>query len=122
MIPRRFFWLFDLLILALAFLGAYSLLPSYQSLFAPGGSLRLPWLDVLTPAIGSGPLPPLAGWLWVYAAVAPPTLLFLELFGDYQPLLDQSRTRIGLGSFFAPLLGLSMVTLVLFAVKSQDAS
>ena len=56
MIPRRFFWLFDFLILSLTFLAAYSLVPRRAPLFAPGG-----------------------------------------------PLLYQSRTRIVLGSFVAPL-------------------
>lgn len=56
MIPRRFFWLFDFLILSLTFLAAYSLVPRLAPLFAPGG-----------------------------------------------PLLYQSRTRIVLGSFVAPL-------------------
>ncbi len=37
MIPRRFFWLFDLLTLSFAFLAAYSLVPRLQPLFAPRG-------------------------------------------------------------------------------------
>ena len=42
MIPRRFFWLFDFLILGLAFLVAYSLVPRLAPLFAPGGPLLYP--------------------------------------------------------------------------------
>jgi hypothetical protein len=60
MIPRRFFWFFDLLILGVAFLVAYLLVPRLAPLFALGGSLRTLWLETLvSPAIWSGQIPPL---------------------------------------------------------------
>jgi exopolysaccharide biosynthesis polyprenyl glycosylphosphotransferase len=123
MIPRRFFWLFDFLILGLAFLAAYSLVPQLAPLFAPDGPLWTQWLEALTsPAIWSGQMPPLVEWLWVFLVMAPATLLILEALGNYGPLLFQSRTRIVAGSFVAPLASLSLVTLVLFALKHPDWS
>jgi len=104
MIPRRFFWLFDFLILGLAFLAAYSLVPRLAPLLAPGGPLRTPWLEALaSPALWSGQLPPLAELLWILLVMAPATLLVLGALGNYGPLLYQSRTRIVVGSFLAPL-------------------
>jgi hypothetical protein len=104
MIPRRFFWLFDLLVLIAAFLAARALVPRLAPLFAPGGPLRTPWLEALTsPAIWRGQLPPLAELLWILLVMAPSTLLMLSALGNYGPLLYQSRTRITVGSFLASL-------------------
>jgi len=116
MIPRRFFWLFDLLVLGVAFLAAYSLVPRLAPLFAPGGPLRTPWLETwVSPALWSGQLPPLAELLWIFLVMAPSTLLILGVLGNYGPLLFQSRTRIVAGSFAAPLASLSLAGQVLLA-------
>jgi exopolysaccharide biosynthesis polyprenyl glycosylphosphotransferase len=120
-IPRRFFWLFDLLILVVAFVTAYYLVPLLLPLFAPGGSLRLPWMEVLSPTIGNQ-LPSFAELFWIFVIVAPATLLFLEMIGNYGPLLNQSYTRIVLGGLIAPLAGLSVLALVLFAFKAPTWS
>jgi len=109
MIPRRFFGLFDLLILWAAFLAAYSLVPHLAPLFALGGPLRTHWLETLaSPAVWSGQMPPLTELLWIFLMMAPVTLLVLGALGNYGPLLYPSRTRIVLGSFLAPLAGLSL--------------
>jgi len=123
MIPRRFFWLFDFLIQSVAFRAAYSLVPHLAPLFAPGGPLRKPWLAALaSPASWNGQMPPLAEWLWVLLVMAPATLLTLSALGNYRPLLYQSRTRIVVGSFLAPLAGLNLMALVLFALKGPEQS
>jgi hypothetical protein len=115
MIPRRFFWLFDFLILSVAFRVAYSLVPRLAPFFAPDGPLRTPWLEALaSPALWNGQLPPLAEWLWVFLVMTPATLLILSALGNYGPLLYQSRTRIVVGSFLAPLAGLSLAMLALW--------
>jgi hypothetical protein len=109
MIPRRFFWFFDFLILGLAFLAAYSLVPRLAPLFAPGGPLHTPWLAALaSPALWNGQMPPLVEWLWVFLLMVPATLLMLSALGNYGPLLYQSRTRVVVGSFLVPLSGLSL--------------
>jgi exopolysaccharide biosynthesis polyprenyl glycosylphosphotransferase len=123
MIPRRFFWLFDTLILGAAFLAAYFLVPRIQPLFAPGGPLWSAWLEALAvPAGGSGRLPPLAELLWIFLTMAPATLMILGVSGNHGPLLYQSRTRIVAGSLLAPIVGLSPVTLVSYALKTPHWS
>jgi exopolysaccharide biosynthesis polyprenyl glycosylphosphotransferase len=119
MIPRRFFWLFDILVLVAAFLTAYLLVPSMDPLFADGGLLRDTWVEKLSIPTGwDGLLPPLTELLWLFVIIASGTLLFLEVAGNYGPLLHQSYTRIVVGSTFAPLAGLSVMALVLFAFKA----
>jgi len=124
LIPRRFFWLFDLIGLGLAFLGAYVLAPRIQILVAPGGFLHLSWLEVLSPPLPDwiGQFPPLMELLWILLMMIPATLLFMEVFGGYHPLLWQSRTRVITSSLLAPLGGVSLVTLVLFVLKSPGWS
>jgi hypothetical protein len=57
---------------------------------------------------GGWNLAPLTELLWIFLVMAPATLLVLGALGNYGPLLYPSRTRIVLGSFLAPLAGLSL--------------
>jgi hypothetical protein len=58
MIPRRFFWLFDFLIMGAAFLAAYFFFPHIQLLLAKTILLWIPWLETIAaPAIGGGRYP-----------------------------------------------------------------
>lgn len=116
MIPRRFFWLFDSLILALAFLGAHALQPAMRAWVAPGGVLAHPAFAVIAPA--PGPLPPLAARLWMLGVLAPLTIILLEVAGNYAPLLRQSRARVAAGALLAPVGALSGLALLLLAVQS----
>jgi exopolysaccharide biosynthesis polyprenyl glycosylphosphotransferase len=117
MIPRRFLWLFDILTLAAAFLLAYALVPVLQPWLAKSGISRQPWIVLLAaPSVWTGRLPPLTDVLWILATMVPTTVLFLEVFGNYRPLFLQSRTRLVLGTFLAPIAALSVLTLVLYAV------
>ena len=85
MIPRRFFWLFDLLTLGGAFLAAYLIVPQLQPLLAPSGLLRTGWIEVLSlPPNWGAQLPPLTGLLWIFLAVALTTILVLEVLGAYR--------------------------------------
>ncbi len=123
MIPRRIFWLFDLIVLTVAFLMAYSLVPSLQALFAPDGMLHSPWLDKLaSPALWNGVLPPGIDLLWMLLIMTPAALITLTFFGAHGSLLRLSRTRIVTAGILAPLAGLSLIALVLFALKSRDWS
>ncbi len=97
MIPRRFFWLFDLIVIAIAFLAAYRLVPHILPLFAPGGPLCTPWLEeVFSPNVWTVQFPPLSDFLWVFLVMAPTTVVVLGMLGAHSPLLYQSRTRIWL--------------------------
>ncbi|MGQ0571750.1 MAG: sugar transferase [Armatimonadota bacterium] len=122
-IPIRFFWLLDFLVLAAAFLAAFSLTPHVHFLFAPGGALRADWLEALmSPALQGGHLPPFLDMVWVLGAMAPLTLVVLSAVGAYGDLLAIPLVRLVVGSLLAPLAGLSIVTLALFAFKRLDWS
>lgn len=120
MIPRRIFWLFDILTLSAAFLLAYLVMPIIQGWLIPGGALYQPWIDQLAPA--NGVLPPIGDLLWILLTTTLASLLFIELSGGYRRLVDQSYTRLALRSLAAPLVGLSLITLALFALKSPGDS
>lgn len=87
-------------------------------------STRLPWIgnDMSIAEELARTLPGFTSLLWIGLALVPGTLFFLEIFGAYKPLFQQSRTRICLSSLLAPFVGLSLVTLTLYAVKSPGWS
>jgi exopolysaccharide biosynthesis polyprenyl glycosylphosphotransferase len=119
MIPRRFFWLFDLLMLGGAFLLTHAVVARLHPLIMPQSLARWPWLaafGVLPPGV-AGPFPSLAQLVWIFIVMTPATLLCLEAFGGYQPIIQQSRTRLILSSLLSPLAALSLVTLVSFAAR-----
>ena len=123
MVPRRILWLLDLLVLAFAFLAAYLLVPSVQPLFAPGATLWFPALDTLSvPSETQRVLQPLTDLSWVFVAMIPATIMFLEAFGCYKPLFNVSLKRLILGGILAPAAGFSIITFVLFALKNPGWS
>ncbi len=124
MIPRRFFWFFDLLVLSLAFLLAYELAPRAQALFTAGGPFSsFPINRYLLPPTASVPFPPMPEFIWILVATVPVTVLFMELLGAYGPVrANQSVVRILVGSLISPFLGLSLVALGLFAIKQSSWS
>jgi exopolysaccharide biosynthesis polyprenyl glycosylphosphotransferase len=117
-IPRPFFWLLDVLLAVLAFAAAYTLYPVLQAALLSSGFLQLPWIQALSPAAGDRP--PLVSLLWILVATAPPTLLFLEAFGNYRVLPRQSLTRVAVGGLLAPFGGLSVLALILFALPELN--
>jgi len=122
-IPRRFFWLLDVLGLILAFVLAYNLVPTLQPLFAAGGPFHSEWLVELTsPALWSGQLPPPIDLAWILIAMTPVVLVVLGLTGNHGSLLQQSRMRVVIGCLLAPFVGLGVVTLILFALKNTEWS
>src|SRR5450759_5334134 len=135
MIPRRFFWLFDLLVLCAAFLTAYALLP-FLYVWLSWMPAEIRWLipeslalsdwigSVVTLMLkGKGILPPLRELLWILLSVAPTTVLFVEMLGGYATrVLRQSRVRLATTGLFAPFAGLGLVLLILFALKVPGVS
>lgn len=120
MISHRIFWIFDTVVLGSAFLVAYFLFPAIQLLFAPGGLLGDIWTQFLpVPETWGARLPPIVDFLWVFLVVALATLIVLELIGGHSAISSQSWLRIIVNGFVSPLVGLSLVTLILFAFKSQ---
>lgn len=120
MIPRRIFWLFDILVLAAAFLLAYMVMFTFQSWLAPGGSLHLPWIERFVAT--NGVLPPINVLLWILLTTTIASLLSIEFVGGYLRIVDQSYTRLVITSLAAPLVGLCLIALVLFALKSPGDS
>ena len=110
MVPYRFFWLFDLMVLAVAFSIAYWLAPDLRFLFVPGNLFYVDWIEpLLSPAIWDGILPPVGDILWVPATMTLATLPVLMLSGCYGLLVKQPRTHIIVGSWLAALVGVGMI-------------
>jgi len=137
MIPRRFFWLFDILVLCVAFFTAYALWPFLYGLLSLTLSdvralIQFPqflaWLDeamsFVTQSLSKQwVMPQMRDLLWILFSMAPATVLFVEILEGYSTrLLLQSRTRLALTGLFTPFAGLGMVLLLLFALKSLDIS
>ena len=119
MIPRRFFWLFDILVLGIVFLTTYQLMPIMLDWLSPNGVPRWDWLTFFAPPVPwTGPFQPLAEFIWVFLVITPSTIFFLEVFGNYADLLKQSRVRILAGGFVAPILSLGLVTLGASALRA----
>ena len=123
MIPLRIFWLFDAAILTLAFVFAYGLVPRImQTLMRISPSMR-EIVFAISQSVATGvPALLLKEVMWVLPVTAPITLLALSLLGNHRPLLNQSKARIVVGSFFAPIVGVSFAALVLVAFKNSFAS
>jgi exopolysaccharide biosynthesis polyprenyl glycosylphosphotransferase len=122
MIPRRFFWLFDLTILCAAFAASHWLIPYLGPFFQPGSRLRA-WSDFLAvPTNWSGQLPPLSESLWILLVMALTTLMVIGLSGSHGSLLELSLTRIIIINLMAIFAGLSMIVLVMFTFKSSGWS
>jgi exopolysaccharide biosynthesis polyprenyl glycosylphosphotransferase len=121
MMPRRFFWVVDLATLALALVFAYLLFPdaySYQAAAEPMGAAGAT-AGQSAPVTGvTQSAPP----FWSLLAFIPVTILFLEVFGNYTPLIRQSYTRILAGGMLSPVVGLSIVLLLLFAIRDPGWS
>lgn len=123
-VPPGFLWMADLLMQFGALLVAWRLSPYTQQVFSAERAGQIPWLSWLSlrPAAEAAGLRPLSEIIWIPLVMVPVTLLFVQLLGGYRPLLNQSRTRVVLSSVVAPLFGLSLVTLVLIAVRNQFTS
>jgi exopolysaccharide biosynthesis polyprenyl glycosylphosphotransferase len=118
-IPRRFFWLLDALVIAAAFVGARLLAPFLQEDLSASGRLR-PWIDALgiPPARSLGEFQPLSELLWMFVVMVAAVIISMELLGAYRPVLRQSRTRILGSAILAPLFGTGFITLVIFTARS----
>jgi len=123
-VPGRFLWLADALIQLLALLAAWRLAPMLQLELAAERAGRLPgfrWL-ALQPGAAAAGLRPFLEIVWIPLVTVPATLLVMQALGGYRPLLEQSRTRVVLTSVVAPLVGLSLVTLMLVTIRNQSTS
>ncbi len=122
MIPRRFSWLFDFLLIVVAFFLAYYSAPALQGLFTAGGPFATPWVArYLSPPTTPLPFPPARDFVWILAAVTSGTILFMELLGGYRH--GQRRMSfLVLTDVLAPFMSLGLVALVFFATKQNSWS
>lgn len=123
MIPRRFFGLFDCCILTGAFFLTYWLLPRLQPLVLYIQQHKPGWMYFL--AIQSdwpGDIPLPGKWMTEMLIIGVTTVLVTEMWNGYGPLLKTSPFRIVFRSIAAPLIGLSVATLVQFALKTYGIS
>jgi exopolysaccharide biosynthesis polyprenyl glycosylphosphotransferase len=116
MIPRRFFWAFDLLFLIFAFILADAIAPHFQKLLAAKGILQSAWINIFSPepeyTLGS-----ISQNLWILLVAALPMIIVLEIDGA-DKWVSQSLTRIILAGPAASLLGVSLVALVPFSLRN----
>ena len=123
-IPRTFMVLFDLAVMALAFVLTRPMAPVVQHLLLPDGPLgvRLPaWLELPAAASPEG-FAALPHMMWVLLVTMPTTVLYMALLDGYRPLVDQSRARLLASSLLSPLLALSVVSLALYTLKDMGPS
>ena len=119
MIPRRIFWLFDILTLILAFLTAYFFFPYIQRIVISSGLLSQTWLAALLAPETGGQLQPISDFSWIFWVMSIVTLFSLGLLGVYNDFfVKQPYIRLVGGTFMAAIIGLSMVTLIMFTLKS----
>jgi exopolysaccharide biosynthesis polyprenyl glycosylphosphotransferase len=123
-VPGRFVWLADALVQVVAFLLAWQLAPLLQRAlweFVTGPAPSLTWLSI-TPASQALVLRPFTEVVWILLVMIPVTLLFLHVLGGHNSLLEQTRTRICASSVIAPLVGASIVSLMLIMVRDRNVS
>src|SRR5687768_2062842 len=93
MIPRRLFWLSDILVFLLAFSLAYRGTPTIGRLLVPGAPLdwAVSWLPQ-PPWAGTLPRP--EAHLWILVSVAATALVLLSALGGHRNVTEVSRTRL----------------------------
>ncbi len=122
-IPRRYFWLFDAIVLVLSLIEASYLLPFIQKVISLSGLLGLQWVQSLSPPPWNGePGMLVLDFFWFFLPVVPGAILCMETLGGHRHLLDQSYFRIAVNSFLAPLIGFSLIATVLFAARNISIS
>ena len=122
MIPRRFMWVFDFFAIVLSFFLAYIFIPYFHELLRMAESEYRETALFFLPERWGGRMPPVSSLLWIFFVVALTGIVSLDIGGGRRSLVDQSYLQIIAVNFTGPLLGLSLVGLVLFAIKSPDVS
>jgi exopolysaccharide biosynthesis polyprenyl glycosylphosphotransferase len=123
-VPKRFLWFLDTMVVVAGFIAAYTAVPTLQALVLASGLVPHPvlvWLAVPLDTAG-GRLPALEDALSPVLLMVPAVLFSVQLLGGYGPLTAQSRARLFVSSTLGPVLGLALVTMVLYALKVSSAS
>ena len=123
MIPRRIFFFFDSCVFVVAFFATYWFLPKLQPIIIFIEHHWPSWIYFM--AIQTqwpGAVPPPAQWLTEMFMIIVVTIIATEMWNGYGPLYKTSPVRIVLRCIIAPLIGLSLVTLAQFAMKTPGVS
>jgi len=113
MIPRRLFWIIDFLVVAAALALAYAMWPVLHPTAVRLGAQ----LPIGLRAGDAAELPPARTILWIALLAGGVAILVFEVGKGYRSLLEQSRVRVVLTSFAAPVAAAGLVTLGLFFEK-----
>jgi exopolysaccharide biosynthesis polyprenyl glycosylphosphotransferase len=112
-IPRRFFWFFDFVILISAlFLVAPISYTLHRILALTGYRANTPGILPASPT-------PVIEQVWILLVAALPIIIILDTVGRGN-WLSQSRSKIIFTGAGTALLGVSLVTLVIFALRSSS--
>jgi exopolysaccharide biosynthesis polyprenyl glycosylphosphotransferase len=122
-IRTKLFWLLDLIGMLVAFfVTVWWVAPTFRSQLLPGGMLYVKWVQILSPADSSGIFSPASRFFWVFAFVAPVTILCIDLLGGHRPIAQQRLSRIFLVTVLAPFLGISTLSTLFFVLKTPGYS
>jgi exopolysaccharide biosynthesis polyprenyl glycosylphosphotransferase len=117
MIPRRFFWIFDVLIILLAFIFSDFVSPFLQKMLASMIENQPAWLNLLSPE-REYVHKAMVRYLWILMVSPLPMIVFLDMDGDGKWIF-QSPARIILSGPAAALIGISLVSLVPFVLRNS---
>jgi len=109
----------DFTILAIAFWLAAKLVPPLHSVLVSGGTLHAGWIDsFLAPAADSrNATLSLGDFVWVFVTMCPTTIICYQFFGAYRPIRKQTVRSIAFASLNAPMVGVGVLTVLLFILK-----
>lgn len=101
----------------------FALSPTVQHLVAPGGALRLPWLEWLVlPGGHLGAFPFLRDSVGLLLVTVPVSLVATGLARGYEPVERMSRARLLFATSAGPLVGLSAFALVVLTLRQNEWS
>jgi exopolysaccharide biosynthesis polyprenyl glycosylphosphotransferase len=118
--PPEFLLVLDLISLIAAFYLAYAIVPEVKARLLDTALFRS-WLTPLSPQLG-GTFQSPDEMMWVLLVMAVVSVMVVFAAGGYRPLVRQSRTRVAATALAAPLLSISVVTLILFVIHSSTYS
>jgi FlaA1/EpsC-like NDP-sugar epimerase len=117
MIPRRFYWIFDFLILILAFLLSDVIAVQFHEFLTSKGILQSALIAIISPepkyrqvVLGQN--------IWFLMVVSLPMIILLDVVGKGKWTLSPF-TRIIMAGPAASVLGVGLVSLVLFSLQRQ---
>jgi exopolysaccharide biosynthesis polyprenyl glycosylphosphotransferase len=116
--------MFDFVVLVIAFWLAAKLVMPLHALLDAWGILDAGWIANFLAPVGelgkTRPSPFDLGWIFV--TMCPPTIICYQLFGAYRPIKEQSARAIAIASLLAPLAGVGVLTVLLFALRDPGYS